>query len=506
MSEPGVTRMDVTREVTRAVLAVSPFHLVEVWSETARGWVSSTGAWIAGRLVLVPRHTVIGQDGRPFSLIRVRRGDHSEVRCSATVVWPGTAGVDAALLSVEPPPGDQSDPWSLTVPLRWGALTEDDAWADAQVTGFSGYTGSRVSMRPLMHVAGWIKARGGAMHDCYHMMVWDEPCRHPPVTNPAADPGRGAPGAVVTCGSLFFGIVVNDSPLVDGRLTIVSAELLATVDEVRQAIEQAIGQPLRLEPIDMRHVPPSLRDDSGYLVTAEDLDYLSISRDTFSNWLVGELPLGFSAITYEAFVDNLARALRADGVDPREVDIRLKGSSTAFFAGRHKTLPATRSEIIQAFRKCRGRFPELFEVREIEGRLNKRWPPALRPRRRPFDAMYTAGIDRVPSDYDLQLSSDAIVAKCEMHARQVGLSPTRETTYHNVYDYVCWDLLRATMPHLAYFMDLMSDALHRDVSIAVFASCGPPDLSQEVASLSSHFKNSDWCITCPGSDDEGGQP
>ncbi|MFF7172908.1 hypothetical protein ACIP8U_41990 [Streptomyces pseudovenezuelae] len=409
-------------------------------------------------------------------------------------------------MSIDISPGQETDLWAppQPSPLQWGMLAETDVLAAAQVAWLAGAVSSRPSGAPgVTFMTGWIKATDMSKSDCYQMTV-DAGPRHPG-TEPA-EPGESAPGAVVTCGNLFSGLIVDGVSLLDGmRLTIIPAHLLARVDEIRQAIHEATGEPLRLEPIDMRQSLPSLQDDEGYLVTAEDLDYLAISRKAFSDWLCGELPLGFSAITYEAFVDQLARALRADGVEPNDVDVRLKGSSTAFFAGRHKSLPTSRSDIIQAFRRTRGRLPELFELREIESRLNKRWPD-LRPSRRPFDVMHTVGIDRARSDYDLQLSSDTIVKKCDKYAEELGLSPTRETTYHDVYNYVHWDLLRAAMPHLARFMDLMSDAIHRTVSIAVFASSGPPDLSVEVGALSSHFRSSDWCITSLNLDDEGGKP
>jgi hypothetical protein len=258
---------------------------------------------------------------------------------------------------------------------------------------------------------------------------------------------------------------------------------------------KGVGKPIRLEPIDMRQGLPALQDDSGYCVTTTDLEHLSISQSAFGHWLAGERPLGFASIAYKAFVSDLGRALRADGVDPQEVDIRLKGSSTAFFAGRHKTLPDNRREIVQAFRRLRGRLPQLFELREIERGFDEIWPLlGPRPLRR-----------RVPSDYDLQLSSDVIVAKCEKAAEHIGLEATRETTHHDVYNFVRWDLVQAAMPHVADFASLMSDALRRYVGIAVFESCGPPNLSAEVGGLSSHFRAEDWVITCPDPNDGGGQ-
>jgi hypothetical protein len=449
------------------------------------------------------------------------------VRCSATLVWSGTPHIEAALLAVDPPPDHLPGTWSLPVaPLRWGRLNEHDAWLDVEITGFPTYTGSRFSFSPAdTYAKGWIKAQHGSRADCYQVKLdspltpWPEPhfratddefdyeLNAPFLSSSRPDgSGRwsdGLPGAMVTCGDLFLGLVVEDTPLVAGnRLTVVPAELLAAI------IEELTREPIRLEPVGVpQDRLPTFRDDSGYVITSEDLDYLSITRDAFNRWLSEELPLGFSSITYEGFVDELTHALRRDGIDPGQVDIRLKGSSTAFFAGRHKTMPATRSEMVEAFRRLRGRLPCLFEVREIESRINKRWPLDLDalPLQRPFDAMHTMGIDRVRSDYDLQLSSDAIVAKCESYAEALGISPTRETTHHNVYNYVRWDLVRATMPYLTRFTDLMSDALQRDVSIAVFESAGPADLSAVVQGLSSHFKSTDWRITCPSTLDEGRQ-
>ncbi len=111
--------------------------------------------------------------------------------------------------------------------------------------------------------------------------------------------------------------------------------------------------------------------------------------------------------------------------------------------------------------------------------------------------MLRIGIDRVPSDYDLQLSSDVIVARCEQTARAIGMTVTRETTIDGSYDFVRKDLLRAAMRHLSEFGALMSDALQRDVTIAVFDSAGPPDKSATIGALSSHFRDSDWCLAPP---------
>jgi hypothetical protein len=247
-------------------------------------------------------------------------------------------------------------------------------------------------------------------------------------------------------------------------------------------------------------VMPEVADDSGYRITTQDLAYLGISSESLDEWRAGRRPLGFSDITYPAFCARLWEALAADGIAPHKVDVRLKGSASSFFSGLHKSLPTRREDTIALFRASRGRFPELFEVLEIERRLDARWPIPARPLRRPFDSMHRLGIDRVPSDYDLQISSDAIVDKCEVTAKALDISVTREVTFNHAYDFIRKDLLRASMRHLSEFATVMSDALQRDVAVAVFGFGGPPNKSAAIGELSAHFRDSDWRIPAPGGD------
>lgn len=242
---------------------------------------------------------------------------------------------------------------------------------------------------------------------------------------------------------------------------------------------------------------PVITDDSGYQVSERDLAFLRIAVPDVVEWAIGTRPLGFSAVTYQAFHERLWNALGLDGVEWTAVDVRLKGSATAFFSGRHKEMPRSRDDLVAMFRVLRGRFPEVFEVVEIENRLDEGWPDGVRPRRRPFDSMHRVGLDRVPSDYDLQLSSDVAVSRCEELAVRLGIAVTREVTIHNVYDFVRKDLVRSAMPNLTRFAVDMSDALQRDVSLAVFPSAGPPDRSEDLGELSAHFRDSDWLLVPP---------
>jgi hypothetical protein len=254
---------------------------------------------------------------------------------------------------------------------------------------------------------------------------------------------------------------------------------------------------------------PAVEDDSGYRVRLSDLAFLAISEKSFCDRAKGAIPLGLSWITYDAFKFRLWESIQADGVNPDGVDVRLKGSSTAFFSGLHKELPLGRAAIVFCWRNARGwrsRLPTEFEVDEIERIFAEVWPEAWpeglpevppgpsRPRRRPYDSMYRLGIEREPSDYDLQISSDSIVARCVEAVRQLGVEPLREATHHDAYNFIRKDILSAAMPHLAQYSILMSDALRRNVGLAVFESAGPPDVSEQYGELSSHFKESDWRI------------
>lgn len=242
---------------------------------------------------------------------------------------------------------------------------------------------------------------------------------------------------------------------------------------------------------------PMVSDDSGFVVREADLQFLGISLESLGAWREQVVPLGLTVARYKIFTAKLSAALSADGLNPAECDVRLKGSAASFFSGFHKTLPTTRIDLVEAFRKLRGRVPEPFEIEEIEERLTKEWLPSRTPPlRRPFDAMHKLGIDRVPSDYDLQISSDEIVARCEQRAEILGVNPIFEVTFNSMYDFVRKDLVEACMPNLFVFSRLMSDAFGRDVSVAVFRSDGPPNRSDHVAELSAHFREGDWRIDC----------
>jgi hypothetical protein len=217
-------------------------------------------------------------------------------------------------------------------------------------------------------------------------------------------------------------------------------------------------------------------DDSGYQITPRDCEFLGITPEALENWHDRTAPLGMSPEQYDGFRDTLREGLRADGVQPDEVDVRLQGSSANFFSGAHKELPA--AEAIQdpaaraKYEQWRGDAPE-------------------HPQRRPFDSMHRLGLDTEPSDYDVQISSDAMVAKAEA-VRQENF-PDRELL-HPKYGFVRKEIAESAFPNLYSRASEQSSTLGRPVMPAVFPGSGPPDTSGS-GGPSSHFRETDWRIS-----------
>jgi hypothetical protein len=156
-----------------------------------------TGTWIGGRLILTARHTVTSADGRPHTGVKVRFVGGS--LCAATVVWPGSGAMDAALLSVDVPGGGAPDGWRPPeglAPVRWGRLTGQGTGVGAQAVGFPD------SVTPLAHdpreieqVDGTINPLAGSRGGRYLMAAGVSP-RHGGATDlralrcGAASPGR----------------------------------------------------------------------------------------------------------------------------------------------------------------------------------------------------------------------------------------------------------------------------------------------------------------------------
>lgn len=243
------------------------------------------------------------------------------------------------------------------------------------------------------------------------------------------------------------------------------------------------------------HLTPAVADHGGYRLRRRDLDFLRISAEGLDAWRSRHRPLGLSQIQYDGLLQDLRDALLRDGVRLEQCDIRLKGSSAQFFSGAHKQMPSGRDDIIDLFTVLRDRYPADWEIAEIERRLNEIWiTDGDLPSQRPFDSFYRLGIERERSDIDLQISSDVLAGRCEALLVRSGQPITEARMKHPVYNFVKKVLVEKEFPELFLFTRRTSDALGRNVSIAVFAAAGPPDVSATDPELSAHLSERDWVI------------
>jgi hypothetical protein len=233
--------------------------------------------------------------------------------------------------------------------------------------------------------------------------------------------------------------------------------------------------------LDGRDEPPAWwpRDDSGYAITKRDLDFLGIQPVQLRWLLTGEAPMGMTPALYKQFGTELLDALKRDGIEPSEVDIRLKGTGAVFFSGLHKTLPRE-SDLIgnpQASQMLQQWFGDSEE----------------RPLRRPYNSMYRLGLENEPSDVDLDINSTAAIRKARDHWRndQTGRYSGDFMMGHG---YLDKQVVKGALPTLAGWAKKWEGTLGRPVSLGVFESSGPFDEAQLGRSLSSHFRETDWII------------
>ncbi|MGW6310428.1 tetratricopeptide repeat protein [Streptomyces niveus] len=225
------------------MLGIDRRRLVEVWAGPAPGgWALGTGTWLDGGLILTARHVVTDTAGEPYAEIKVRRTGGT--LGSASVVWPGTAELDAALLSVS----GIGEP--LLAPLRWGRLCGRGTGVDVQAAGFpDSVTPDAGAAREVEQVDGVINPLAGSRSD-----------RHLMTTRiaPRADTRslwKGISGAAVTSGELVCGVVVEDTPRFESRrLTVVPAHAGAEVDAFRMAVQEATGHRPYLEPVELQGI------------------------------------------------------------------------------------------------------------------------------------------------------------------------------------------------------------------------------------------------------------
>lgn len=228
---------------------------------------------------------------------------------------------------------------------------------------------------------------------------------------------------------------------------------------------------------DVAHLLPA--DIDGHQTTPEQCESLGITPDQVARWAARQAPLGLTPEQYDTLRDGLAGALAGNGIDPSTVDARMAGSSARFFAGPHKSFPT----------------PEQIEM-QAPGMLHRfEQSRGEHPRRWPFDSMHQLGFDHEPSDYDLHLSSDAMVTRVEQIRRL--FFPGHEL-YHKEYKFVDKPSMELAFPDLHQWAQLESRTLRRSVSLTLFASSGPPDTSgPDRTGTSPHFRDGDWVVNLP---------
>ncbi|MCQ4043280.1 zeta toxin family protein [Streptantibioticus rubrisoli] len=224
------------------------------------------------------------------------------------------------------------------------------------------------------------------------------------------------------------------------------------------------------------------RDDSGYAITGRDLNFLGINPVQLKWMLTGEAPMGMTPELYQRFSTEMLEALRRDGIEPSQVDIRLKGTGAAFFAGTHKTLPSEEDLV--------GNPEAAQRLREWFGNSQDR------PIRRPYDFMWRLGLEPVPSDFDLDINSTAMVRAARAHWIDHH-SDRYPGDFMGGHGYLDKQAVMSAFPALAEWANRWQEDLGRPLSLGVFESSGPFDATQLGRTLSSHFQDTDWIIHSP---------
>jgi hypothetical protein len=226
-------------------------------------------------------------------------------------------------------------------------------------------------------------------------------------------------------------------------------------------------------------------DVNGWRPTQRTLDYLGYSREQMGWWHERDALLGMTPAQYGEFRATMLEALEREGVPAHLVDVRAHGSRARFYAGAHKTFE-TDEELSRHPAAARG-------LREWFGN-----DPG-RPARHMVDSRYRLGLDEQRSDYDINLSSDAMVEKAreQFHAMAAAGEPYEEfwAVRHDgtpAHGFLHDPLMRETFPHLRAWADGWSQRLGARVSWAVFPSDGPAPTTP--SGLTVRFSAADWML------------
>jgi len=239
--------------------------------------------------------------------------------------------------------------------------------------------------------------------------------------------------------------------------------------------------------------PTPIADDAGVRLAVAHVEFLGIDGRSIADWRARRAPLGMSAYQYRVFCRSLFLAVRTDRL--ADLDVRLKGSAAAFYSGRHKSLPATWPEFDKGLSDALGRSPFTSERDDLRERVETFQGFQGQPRRRPFDSMWKLQLDAHPSDYDIQLSSR------DIHARCVALLNTfpqmAPSLLHPKYGFLDDGLVATAVPTIWSWASRWTIALQRHVAVKAFGAEGPANKTDTIGELSSHFRTDDWILRAP---------
>jgi len=227
-------------------------------------------------------------------------------------------------------------------------------------------------------------------------------------------------------------------------------------------------------------------DDRGYIARLRDLQVAGVDDAALRAMQGQQAPLGFTEETWATCVNELRIVLARLGLD--DADVRIRGSAAAFFSGAHKRFPQSTAQLLEQG-SPRG-MPE--------DELLKRWQ-ALGfdkddlPHYHFFDSRYRLGLSTEPSDYDIQLSSDALATRMQDYVLQYPDEAENVVSPHG--GHYRHEYVIKLFPELGEWAETWAQATGRDVNIAAFAGKG--------SAGSSRFADNDWRVVVPPDREEG---
>lgn len=224
---------------------------------------------------------------------------------------------------------------------------------------------------------------------------------------------------------------------------------------------------------------PRIIDEEGYAAQPRDFAFVRVSLADARSLAARRKPLGFrSDEDWRVCVAELHDALERAG--DAGADVRLKGSAAEFFS-----------------RNPKKRFPQSEEEHaELAGdqrEARRRWRTspfsgsAILPSRCFWDARFRLGLDSEPSDYDVQIASDALAALVR-RAYPTGQDPGGRSIISSSGGQFRQEFVREELPSLSEWSTRWTALLEWQVNIALFSGAGP-------ASPISRFSDRDWVLS-----------